>query len=47
MKGKIVYQNSIEATQGFNSRYCVGSGTYVSVYWANLSAHEVVAVESF
>ncbi|XP_048324181.2 probable leucine-rich repeat receptor-like protein kinase At1g35710 [Ziziphus jujuba] len=43
--GKIVYENIIEATEEFNSKYCIGEGGTGSVYKAELSTGQVVAVK--
>ncbi|CAJ2636788.1 unnamed protein product [Trifolium pratense] len=43
--GKMVYENIIEATGDFNSQYCIGQGGYGSVYRAELSTGQVVAVK--
>ena len=43
--GKMVYQNIIEATEEFDSKYCIGVGGFGSVYKAELQASQVVAVK--
>ena len=43
--GKMVYENIIEATEEFDSKYCIGEGGYGSVYRAELSTGQVVAVK--
>ncbi|KAM3707011.1 hypothetical protein ACJW31_03G192600 [Castanea mollissima] len=43
--GKMVYQNIIEATEEFDSKYCIGVGGYGSVYKAELQTSQVVAVK--
>nr|XP_048323751.1 MDIS1-interacting receptor like kinase 2-like isoform X2 [Ziziphus jujuba var. spinosa] len=43
--GKMVYENIIEATEEFNSKYCIGEGGTGSVYKAELSTGQVVAVK--
>ncbi|GAA0168945.1 hypothetical protein LIER_40680 [Lithospermum erythrorhizon] len=43
--GKMVYENIIEATEDFNSQYCIGQGGYGSVYKAGLPTGQVVAVK--
>jgi tRNA A-37 threonylcarbamoyl transferase component Bud32 len=43
--GKMVYENIIEATGDFDSEYCIGQGGYGSVYRAELSTGQVVAVK--
>ncbi|XP_060667897.1 MDIS1-interacting receptor like kinase 2-like [Ziziphus jujuba] len=41
----MVYENIIEATEEFNSKYCIGEGGTGSVYKAELSTGQVVAVK--
>ncbi|KAF6141552.1 hypothetical protein GIB67_041029 [Kingdonia uniflora] len=43
--GNIVYEDIIEATENFNPRHCIGTGGYGSVYKAELSTGQVVAVK--
>ncbi|KAK3415149.1 hypothetical protein EUGRSUZ_H00710 [Eucalyptus grandis] len=43
--GKLVYKNIIKATEGFDSKYCVGDGGYGAVYKAKLSADQAFAVK--
>ncbi|KAL3725027.1 hypothetical protein ACJRO7_030096 [Eucalyptus globulus] len=43
--GKMVYKNIIKATEGFDSKYCVGGGGYGVVYKAKLSANQAFAVK--
>ncbi|KAK9992256.1 hypothetical protein SO802_027241 [Lithocarpus litseifolius] len=43
--GKMVYENIIEATEEFDSKYCIGVGGYGSVYKATLPTSQVVAVK--
>ncbi|XP_031397160.1 MDIS1-interacting receptor like kinase 2-like isoform X3 [Punica granatum] len=45
--GVIMYENIIEATEEFDSKYCIGSGAYGSVYKARLSTDQIVAVKKF
>ncbi|PKI36143.1 hypothetical protein CRG98_043467 [Punica granatum] len=45
--GVIMYENIIEATEEFDSKYCIGSGAYGSVYKARLSTNQIVAVKKF
>ena len=45
--GKMVYENIIEATEEFDSKYCVGVGGCGSVYKAELQSGQVVAVKKF
>nr|XP_023909804.1 MDIS1-interacting receptor like kinase 2-like [Quercus suber] len=44
-EGKMVYKNIIEATEEFDSKYCIGVGGYGSVYKAELPTSQVVAVK--
>ncbi|KAL3725021.1 hypothetical protein ACJRO7_030090 [Eucalyptus globulus] len=43
--GKMVYKNIIKATEGFDSKYCVGEGGYGVVYKAKLSDNQAFAVK--
>ncbi|KAI3880870.1 hypothetical protein MKW92_026829, partial [Papaver armeniacum] len=43
--GKIMYEDIIEATGNFDSKYCIGTGGYGSVYKAELSEGRFVAVK--
>ncbi|RZC85028.1 hypothetical protein C5167_047813 [Papaver somniferum] len=43
--GKIVFEDIIEATEDFDTKYCIGTGGYGSVYKAELSTGQVVAVK--
>ncbi|RZC87973.1 hypothetical protein C5167_004150, partial [Papaver somniferum] len=43
--GKLVFEEIIEATENFDSKYCIGAGEYGSVYKAELSTGQVVAVK--
>ncbi|KAF6161648.1 hypothetical protein GIB67_017286, partial [Kingdonia uniflora] len=43
--GRVVYEDIIAATEDFDAKYCVGTGRYGSVYIAELSAGQVVAVK--
>ncbi|KAF6175310.1 hypothetical protein GIB67_021815 [Kingdonia uniflora] len=43
--GNIVYEDIIEATENFSPRHCIGTGGYGSVYKAELSTGQVVAVK--
>ncbi|KAF6153426.1 hypothetical protein GIB67_003616 [Kingdonia uniflora] len=43
--GSIVYEDIIEATENFSPRHCIGTGGYGSVYKAELSTGQVVAVK--
>ncbi|KAF3455562.1 hypothetical protein FNV43_RR00194 [Rhamnella rubrinervis] len=43
--GKKVHQEIVEATENFDSKYCIGVGGYGSVYKTQLSTGQVVAVK--
>ncbi|KAK8991611.1 hypothetical protein V6N11_062616 [Hibiscus sabdariffa] len=43
--GKMMYRNIVEATEEFDSKYCIGAGGYGSVYKAKLSNGQLVAVK--
>ncbi|KAK8571813.1 hypothetical protein V6N12_027886 [Hibiscus sabdariffa] len=43
--GKIAYEDIIAATEDFDFRYCIGVGTYGSVYRAELPSGKVVALK--
>lgn len=43
--GKIAYKDIIEATEDFDLKYCIGTGTYGSVYKAQLPSGKVVALK--
>ncbi|KAF6150130.1 hypothetical protein GIB67_004224 [Kingdonia uniflora] len=43
--GNIVYEDIIEATENFSPGHCIGRGEYGSVYKAELSTGQVVAVK--
>ncbi|KAM4115987.1 hypothetical protein ACJW30_02G016000 [Castanea mollissima] len=43
--GRMVYENIIEATEEFDSKYCIGVGGNGSVYKAKLPTNQVVAVK--
>ncbi|XP_043717381.1 MDIS1-interacting receptor like kinase 2-like [Telopea speciosissima] len=45
--GKIAYEDIIQATEDFDAKYCVGAGTYGSVYKAILPTGHVVALKKF
>ncbi|XP_058101400.1 MDIS1-interacting receptor like kinase 2-like [Magnolia sinica] len=45
--GKNVYEDIMEATEGFNDIYCIGMGGNGMVYEAELSTGQVVAVKRF
>ncbi|XP_018842985.2 MDIS1-interacting receptor like kinase 2-like isoform X2 [Juglans regia] len=44
-EGKLVFQDIKEATEGFNTKYCIGVGATGSVYKAEMSSGQVVAVK--
>ncbi|THU73301.1 hypothetical protein C4D60_Mb04t21370 [Musa balbisiana] len=43
--GKVAYKDIIEATEDFHEKYLIGTGAYGSVYRAELSSGEVLAVK--
>lgn len=43
--GKMVYEDIKEATEGFDAKHCIGVGGHGSVYRAELSTGQVVAVK--
>jgi hypothetical protein len=43
--GKKLYKNIVEATEEFNSNYCIGEGGYGTVYKAVMPTEQVVAVK--
>ncbi|KAJ6855239.1 hypothetical protein NC651_040032 [Populus alba x Populus x berolinensis] len=43
--GKKLYENIVEATEEFNSNYCIGEGGYGTVYKAAMPTEQVVAVK--
>lgn len=43
--GTIAYKDIIEATEDFDIKYCIGTGTYGSVYKAQLPSGKVVALK--
>ncbi|XP_042480613.1 MDIS1-interacting receptor like kinase 2-like [Macadamia integrifolia] len=45
--GKISYEDIIQATEDFDAKYCIGTGTYGSVYKAVLPTGHVVALKKF
>ncbi|XP_043692836.1 MDIS1-interacting receptor like kinase 2-like [Telopea speciosissima] len=45
--GKIAYEDVIQATEDFDSKYCIGTGTYGNVYKATLRTGHVVALKKF
>nr|XP_048332747.1 MDIS1-interacting receptor like kinase 2-like [Ziziphus jujuba var. spinosa] len=45
--GKRVHEEIVEATENFDSKYCIGVGGYGSVYKTLLSTRQLVAVKKF
>ncbi|KAJ6876097.1 MDIS1-interacting receptor like kinase 2-like [Populus alba x Populus x berolinensis] len=45
--GELRYEDIIEATEEFNSEYCIGTGGYGVVYKAVLPSEQVLAVKKF
>ncbi|XP_057518365.1 MDIS1-interacting receptor like kinase 2-like [Amaranthus tricolor] len=43
--GRLVYDDIKEATEGFDTKYCIGEGGHGSVYKAVLSTGQIVAVK--
>ncbi|WJX75702.1 non-specific serine/threonine protein kinase [Trifolium repens] len=43
--GKIAFDDIIKATEDFDMRYCIGTGTYGSVYKAQLPSGKIVALK--
>ncbi|XP_031287296.1 MDIS1-interacting receptor like kinase 2-like [Pistacia vera] len=43
--GRIAFEDLIEATEGFDIKYCIGTGGYGSVYKAQLPQGKVVALK--
>ncbi|XP_058083234.1 MDIS1-interacting receptor like kinase 2-like isoform X2 [Magnolia sinica] len=43
--GIVTFEDIVEATEGFDEKYCIGTGGYGKVYKANLPAGQVVAVK--
>ncbi|XP_058076419.1 MDIS1-interacting receptor like kinase 2-like [Magnolia sinica] len=43
--GIVVFKDIVEATEGFDDKYCIGTGGYGKVYKANLPTGQVVAVK--
>ncbi|XP_062015987.1 MDIS1-interacting receptor like kinase 2-like [Rosa rugosa] len=43
--GRIAYEDIIEATEEFDIKFCIGTGTYGSVYKAQLPSGKVVALK--
>ncbi|KAK7342937.1 hypothetical protein VNO80_25895 [Phaseolus coccineus] len=45
--GQMVYENIIEATEGFDNKHLIGVGGQGSVYKAELQTNQIVAVKKF
>jgi hypothetical protein len=45
--GELRYEDIIEATEEFDSKYCIGTGGYGAVYKAVLPSEQVLAVKKF
>ncbi|XVE68082.1 hypothetical protein DITRI_Ditri09bG0040800 [Diplodiscus trichospermus] len=43
--GRIAFEDIIEATKDFDTRYCIGTGAYGSVYKAQLPSGKIVALK--
>ncbi|XP_058082450.1 MDIS1-interacting receptor like kinase 2-like [Magnolia sinica] len=43
--GNVVFEDIVEATEGFDDKYCIGTGEYGKVYRANLPMGQVLAVK--
>ncbi|KAI3889365.1 hypothetical protein MKX03_024456 [Papaver bracteatum] len=43
--GKLMFEEIIEATENFDTKYCIGAGGYGSVYKVKLSTGQVIAVK--
>ncbi|KAK9994084.1 hypothetical protein SO802_023787 [Lithocarpus litseifolius] len=43
--GRAIYNEIIEATQGFNAMFCIGKGGHATVYKASLASGNIVAVK--
>ncbi|XP_058083774.1 MDIS1-interacting receptor like kinase 2-like isoform X1 [Magnolia sinica] len=43
--GNAVFEDIVEATEGFDDKYCIGTGGYGKVYRANLPMGQVLAVK--
>ncbi|ESR55287.1 hypothetical protein CICLE_v10023511mg [Citrus x clementina] len=46
-EGKILYEEIVRATNGFDVEYCIGIGGQGSVYKAKLTSGEILAVKKF
>ncbi|XP_006493152.2 MDIS1-interacting receptor like kinase 2-like [Citrus sinensis] len=46
-EGKILYEEIVRATNGFDVKYCIGIGGQGSVYKAKLTSGEILAVKKF
>uniref|UniRef100_A0A2N9GXY0 non-specific serine/threonine protein kinase n=1 Tax=Fagus sylvatica TaxID=28930 RepID=A0A2N9GXY0_FAGSY len=45
LDGRTMYKNIIDATQGFDAKFCIGKGGYGTVYKAQLLLGKIVAVK--
>uniref|UniRef100_A0A2N9ENQ0 non-specific serine/threonine protein kinase n=1 Tax=Fagus sylvatica TaxID=28930 RepID=A0A2N9ENQ0_FAGSY len=45
LDGRTMYKDIIDATQGFNAKFCIGKGGYGTVYKAKLLSGNIVAVK--
>ncbi|KAL5704807.1 non-specific serine/threonine protein kinase [Ranunculus cassubicifolius] len=45
--GRIVYDDIIQATEAFDDKHCIGTGSYGRVYKATLANGEVAAIKKF
>ncbi|GMY06899.1 MDIS1-interacting receptor like kinase 2-like, partial [Fagus crenata] len=43
--GRKIYEDIIEVTEGFDSKFCIGNGGYGTVYKAELTSQNIVAVK--
>uniref|UniRef100_A0A2N9HCW4 non-specific serine/threonine protein kinase n=1 Tax=Fagus sylvatica TaxID=28930 RepID=A0A2N9HCW4_FAGSY len=43
--GRKIYEDIIEVTEGFDSKFCIGNGGYGTVYKAELTSRNIVAVK--
>nr|GLL47949.1 probable leucine-rich repeat receptor-like protein kinase At1g35710 [Ipomoea trifida] len=45
--GKVAYESIIEASENFDSKYCIGEGGHASVFKVELPSGQVVAIKKF